>query len=257
MGEVWEDGTNKISYGRFRDFLFGQTHDNIMGYPFQRAISGWLCRQLSTWDFHNQLEQIRENYPLPALYSNMNLISSHDIPRAITTFAGQPDPGNCEAQAHLRLSGEARAYGERLLVLAMAFQVGFPGTTAIYYGDEIGMEGYRDPFNRRTFEWGHHKERLQAQFRKLGCLKRDLNVLRTGDYRCLLIGEDHFVLERRLDEQGYDVFGECQDGPRSAIVAINRGATPITLYLSGREHTLQAYDALFLIDGDVEYQLSH
>ena len=154
IGEVWEDASNKISYGHYRDFLLGQTHDTVMNYPFQRALIGWLSGHFSAMWLHHQLETLREHYPKPAFYAAYNLISSHDIERALTTLAGDPDPGSREEQARLHLSKEQRTLGEKLMRLAVLFQMVYPGCPVIYYGDEIGMEGYRDPFNRRTFPLG-------------------------------------------------------------------------------------------------------
>ncbi|MDD2533439.1 MAG: glycoside hydrolase family 13 protein, partial [Eubacteriales bacterium] len=111
IGEVWEDASHKISYDQYRDFLFGRTHDSIMGYPFQKALLDWLCFHASTAQAINQLETVRENYPLQSFYSSMNLISTHDIPRAITVLAGIPDPGHREIQAKTSLSASARQRG--------------------------------------------------------------------------------------------------------------------------------------------------
>ena len=83
LGEVWEDASRKISYGSYRDFLLGRTHDTIMGYPFRNALIGWLAHHHDAHRMLCELESIRENYPVMSVYSNMNLISSHDIPREI------------------------------------------------------------------------------------------------------------------------------------------------------------------------------
>lgn len=248
IGEVWEDGSNKISYGGYRDFLFGRTHDTLMGYPFQSAVIGWLSRQKPGSQMFNQLETIRENYPLVSFYSSMNLISSHDIPRAITVLAGLPDPGNREAQSHLHLSPAARQRGEALMKLAFLFQIAYPGVAAIYYGDEVGMEGYRDPFNRRTFPWGRERKALQAWYRRLGRLRQQLPVLKTGFYQPLLVQDDVFVFERSL-RAGQDVFGKVQTGPGRVLVCINRRQEPCEIDLAGVRIRLPVFGGFLETDG--------
>lgn len=250
MGEVWENASHKISYGAFRDFLFGPTHDTIMGYPFQQALTGWLCGAQSTEGMAAALETLREQYPLPCFYSSFNLISSHDIPRAITQMAGDPDPGSREQQATMRLSDEQRQRGEKLMRLAFFFQIMFPGSPSIYYGDELGMEGYRDPFNRRTFPQTIPQDHdLLAAFQKLGPLRRQWSVLRRGHFRFLEIGTDHVVLCRSF-EQGKDVFGQDGDGPQKVVAALQRSDQTLAISVEGTKETLPPYGALLWADGE-------
>ena len=118
--------------------------------------------------------------------------------RAMTTLAGPPDPGSREAQAQLVLTADQRQAGETRLRLAVFFQMIYPGCPVVYYGDETAMEGYRDPFNRRTFPWGRENKLLQQWFGWLGCLRRDWTVLRIGSVRVLYAEDDCLVLERFL-----------------------------------------------------------
>jgi 4-alpha-glucanotransferase len=206
LGEVWEDASRKVSYGSYRDFLFGRTHDSLMGYPFQKALLDWFAQHIPTSTLINTLESLRESYPCESFYASMNLISSHDIPRAITALAGLPDPGNREAQARMTLSPPARARGLAMLRLCYLVQIAFPGMAVIYYGDEAGLEGYRDPFNRRTFPWGREDRNLQEWYRILGGLRHDWPVLRTL-LRLTSDGDHILIIERYLD-LGRDVFGQ-------------------------------------------------
>ncbi|MEA4888476.1 MAG: glycoside hydrolase family 13 protein [Clostridiaceae bacterium] len=243
LGEVWEDASNKISYGSYRDFLFGRTHDHVMGYPFQQALVGWLAGTLPAERLQIMLETLREHYPPACFASNFNLISSHDIPRAITVLAGAPDPGNREAQACIFLDLEARRRGEALLRLAVLFQMVYPGCPVIYYGDETGMEGYRDPFNRRTFPWNQENRALQEWFGQLGRWRRDWPVLRTGDCRFILAAGDCLALERSRA-------GQDMASPNTVFLAINRKNEPQTLELTGRRILLPPYGCLLEADGE-------
>lgn len=251
MGEVWEDASHKISYGHYRDFLFGRTHDLVMGYPFQQALTGWLSGRHPSFRLALVLEQIRENYPLPSFYSSYNLISSHDIARAITTLAGQEDPGERSAQARISLTGAQRSRGERLLRLAFLFQVMYPGSPVIYYGDEIGMEGYRDPFNRRTYpETVSDKHPLYRWFQRYGTLRRQWPVLRTGFCELNPLQDDLVMIRRWLDE-GNDVFGQPQPGPAHVTVLISRNDQPVQTAIGPYLVELGAYGAAILSDGQL------
>jgi glycosidase len=248
LGEVWEDASNKISYGSYRDFLLGRTHDIVMGYPFQNALIGFLAGQFPAERLHHLLEQLRENYPLSSFYSSYNLISGHDIPRAITALAGVPDPGSREMQARTALSEDQRQRGEQLLRLAVLFQMTWPGCPVIYYGDETAMEGYRDPFNRRTFPWGHENKSMQRWFARLGLLRQSQAVLRTGQLQILAAAGDVIVFQRSLNA-GYDVFGQAMSGPGNALIAVNRSAEPREISLFERNIRLPGYGWLFELDG--------
>lgn len=225
MGEVWEDASNKVSYGNYRDFLFGNTHDCVMGYTFRDAVLGFLSGRHPAQTLNNLLETYRENYPAEAYYCMMNLISSHDVTRAITEIAGDKDPGNRETQQKMILDKRQREKGFALLRLALALQIGYIGSPSIYYGDEIGMQGYRDPFNRRTYPWGRLDEIQKAHLsfcREFTGLRTVYPVLKTGAYKTLYAQGDVFVFERTLDPENKDFFGKACVGARRVLVAVNR-----------------------------------
>ncbi|MHB8963433.1 MAG: glycoside hydrolase family 13 protein [Saccharofermentanales bacterium] len=158
LGEVWEDASSKVSYGHYRDFLLGNTHDCVMGYPFRRAVLGWLSGKFGLEYLVDSLEGIREDYPVQAFLCNMNLIGSHDVARAITELSNNGYVGDRKWQAAAVLTDEERGRGRRLLKLAMLVQFTFPGVASVYYGDEIAMEGYGDPFCRRTIDLENVKD---------------------------------------------------------------------------------------------------
>jgi glycosidase len=248
MGEVWEDASAKISYGNYRDFLLGRSHDIVMGYPYRQALLGWLTGYHPADYFWRQLETIRENYPLPSFYSSFNLIGSHDVARALTVLAGKPDPGNREVQAGLQLTAGETSQGQALLRLAVFFQMTYPGCPSIYYGDEAGAEGYGDPFNRRTFPWGREDEVLVSWFAALGALRRDTAVLRTGAVSLIYAQGDCIVFERSLSD-GRDVFGNKQTGAGRILAALNRSRSEVAIQIGERCLTLPPQACQLEIDG--------
>jgi 4-alpha-glucanotransferase len=233
LGEVWEDASRKVSYGSYRDFLLGRTHDSVMGYPFREALLGWLTDGFDAAAMDRRLESIRENYPADSFHAAMTLLGSHDVTRALTALSGLPDPGDRTAQAAVRLSEERRELARERLRLAVAFQMTYPGAPSIYYGDEAGMEGFRDPFNRRTYPWGREDQDLLAFFRDLGSLRASTPVLRTGHYETLEAEGDRISFRRFLVE-GRDAFGRTVEGPREIVATFDRALRRARLEADGK-----------------------
>ena len=184
LGEVWEDASNKISYSRRRKYFHGRELHGVMNYPFRTALLNYLLDGPAE-DFMEAMETIRENYPPDAFYSAMNFLGTHDTPRALTVLGGCPLPEGREAQSHFSLTPSQREAGLERLYVAAAILFTFPGSPMIYYGDETGMEGAADPFNRRTYPWGREDQALLGWFRALGQLRKNRGSLRRGTFRWL------------------------------------------------------------------------
>ena len=161
IGEVWEDASNKISYNIRRRYFVDGMLDSCMNYPFRNAILNFLKGFDDGRHFRETVMSIAENYPPQVLACNMNLLGTHDTPRILTAlvddFAGSREE------------------------MASFLQYTLPGSPSIYYGDEAGTEGYKDPFNRRTYPWGKEDSQLLAHYRRLGELRKNCDALRLGD----------------------------------------------------------------------------
>lgn len=257
LGEVWEDASNKISYGAYRDFLFGSTHDCVMGYPFRNAVIGWLSGKTSVMDMRNALESIRENYPLEAFYCNMNLISSHDVPRAITELAGEQWVQERVDQSNKRLNYEQRVFGEKLLKLAMLIQFTYPGTPSIYYGDEIALEGYRDPFNRRTFPW-HVVDGNQIEIKQwltaLLAFRKQYQIFKTGLFEFVKTEEDVLVY-RRYYLDGKDAFGTEQREEGVFLVIINKNPYAYKVSTDEFDGAIAPYSGVIVHNGSRVFEI--
>lgn len=180
IGEVWEDASTKESYGVRRRYLLGSQLDSVMNYPFRSAILDYIrygdCAKLE-----NSVMTIIENYPQPTIDVLMNSLSTHDIERAINVLGGEScDDKSKDWMAERMLTPEQYANGKNLLKAAMAMQFFLPGVPCIYYGDEAGVQGYKDPFNRRCYPWGSEDTELIGYVKELSRVRASIPTLKHG-----------------------------------------------------------------------------
>lgn len=182
LGEVWEDASNKFSYGQRRHYFRGDELDSVMNYPFAEAIISYV-RSGRVEGFTSKIMNILENYPKCVVDVLMNHIGTHDTMRAITALAGEScDYRDRQWQSTHELSESQYQKGIKLLKIAAAIQYMLPGVPSLYYGDEAGMQGYKDPFNRRYYPWGKENTQLLEFYRHLGSIRRKLTCLKDGGY---------------------------------------------------------------------------
>jgi len=180
LGEVWEDASNKCAYGKRRTYFTGGELDSVMNYPFRTAIVNFVKNLDGGRGFKETVMSIMENYPPQVAACNMNLLGTHDTPRILTALVDDFD-GSREEKAKRHLSRNLLPVAVERLQMASFLQYTLPGSPSLYYADEAGMEGYRDPFNRRTYPWGREDPELLAHFRRLGQLRKAYDALRLGD----------------------------------------------------------------------------
>ncbi len=187
IGEVWEDGSTKVAYGVRRKHILGGHCDGLMNYPLRSAILSFF-QGGGGEAFVKGMETIRENYPPFAFYSAMNSLDTHDTPRLLTLLGagGEYRDQSKEWRSQFRLSQRQRTRGRQLLKAAALLLFCFPGSPTVYYGDEAGMEGFEDPFNRQTYPWGREDQDLLAWYQALGQLRKTHPALRRGGIRYVL-----------------------------------------------------------------------
>lgn len=216
IGEVWEDATNKISYGYRRRYLRGRQLDSVMNYPLCDAIIDFVKGENSRKLIDLVLTQA-ENYPRPALNALMNHIGSHDTARILTRL-GTEENGNREWQATVRLSEEQLNSAKRLLLLAVTLQYTLPGVPSVFYGDEVGLTGYGDPFCRCTYPYGKEDTELLEFYRNIGKIRRENSAFSEGEFVPL------------YSEIGYIAFMR-RDKNNCIFIAVNRWHEDATLSL--------------------------
>ena len=190
IGEVWEDASNKISYSERRTYLLGDELDSVLGYPFRDNLISFLNGEIASWQLNDFFMTIKDNYPDEAFRANLNLLSTHDIVRVKTAL-------NCD---------------EDLLKLAILTQMSFEGVPYIYYGDEAGLEGGKDPENRKTYPWKHENMEIMDFYRNCSQFRHRNKVLTYGDTYFIYTENDNVFAYTRYDENNENI-----------LVVINRG----------------------------------
>lgn len=196
IGEVWEDATDKISYGSRRAYLCGGELDSVMNYPLRAAIIEYV--KWGNCDFlRHCTEGTYRRYPKCSSDNLMNFLGTHDTERIITILGGVPagDRSNAELST-LRMTDEEKALAVSKLKLAYSIIAGLPGVPCVFYGDEAGLEGYRDPFCRRPFPWNDINDSLLMHYRKIGMIRCGTDVFRDGLFRIISLTDSHIVYER-------------------------------------------------------------
>lgn len=216
VGEVWEDAANKFSYGRLKKYFCGKQLDSVTNYPLRSAIIDYVknkdCSLLySTMNF------IIEKYPPQAVNCLMNILGTHDTARILTVLGCSEAPQKKDEKATYKLSREESEKGTRLLKVASLLQFTLPGVPCIYYGDEAGVEGFEDPFNRICFPWGNENKEILGHYKMLSKLRKN-KLFAEGKYKCLLHETGIFVFER-------------YHGNEKIIIAVNMSENTVTLNL--------------------------
>ena len=191
-----------------------------MNYPFREAIIAYIKGEAAT-TFRDRIMGILENYPKCTVDVLMNFVSTHDIERAINRFGGQPcDDKSKDWMAGNELSPEEYNRGKTMLKNAMVLQFFLPGVPSIYYGDEVGLQGWKDPFNRRCFPWGQEDTDLLEYTRQLGKIRREHAVFAEGVIEFLVL-EDQVVGFSRYDlETGGSVIVLLNRWGETAMVSL-------------------------------------
>ena len=220
IGEVWEDASNKVSYGKQREYLLGFELDSVMNYVFKKALIAFMLGDIGAERFDAENMRLAENYPAESYYSLMNLIGGHDVERILTIMSEPPRDLTRAQKAMYKPTRAKYSLGVRRLKIMSLIQMTFPGTPSVYYGDEAGMTGFEDPFNRCAFPWDGADGDLHAWYRQIIALRNANPVLRTGGFETVYAAGSAYAYAREI-KGGADVFGApAQNG--FALVAVNR-----------------------------------
>ncbi len=191
IGEVWEDASNKVSYEERRKYLLGNQLNGVTGYVFKNILIDFLTHKIDSIDAYNKFMTVKENYPKEAFKSNLNLIGTHDTRRIITELNEDKE----------------------LFKLAVATQMTFEGVPYIYYGDEAGLVGEKDPDNRRTYPWKNEDRDILNFYKDITKYRNTNKTLIKGDTKFLKLENTNIFGYIRYIESEY------KDG---ILILINR-----------------------------------
>ncbi|MDR2088783.1 MAG: 4-alpha-glucanotransferase [Clostridiales Family XIII bacterium] len=246
LGEVWEDASNKTSYGVMRQYLLGMELDSTMNYPFRDWSLDFALGRIAPAEVHARVMSLYENYPREYFFSCLNLIGSHDKPRVLSVLGEAPigaEHSDWQKQSY-RMDEAQRDLAKRRLTLLSAWQMTFPGVPSVFYGDEAGAEGFDDPHNRIPFPWGREDWEILERYRQLGNLRAEYDLFRKGEfvscggYRHIYAFGRHGGRERAVV-----LLNASRDESEEAPIALSRDETVFVELLSGSVLTPEHADA--------------
>ena len=200
IGEVWEDASNKIAYDRRKRYFRGKQLSGVMNYPFRNGLIHFL-KYGDPSLLREVTETLHQHYPPKALLHTMNSIGTHDTERILTVLGGEGDLGEAnEVLAFRHMTAEQREKAVKLLICGYTLLACLPGVPCIYYGDEAGMEGYHDPFNRRPFPWHAIDGALHDAFRRVNRLRGREKLFGAEGFQVLNAQQGIFAFTRFSEE---------------------------------------------------------
>lgn len=257
IGEVWEDASNKTAYGERRKYFLGDELDSVMNYVMRDAIIDAVLQKTDAAELDARLMSIKENYPAPAYYSLLNMLSSHDVERILTLMGDVPSRHEVskEYQANFKLDGYALELALERTGLAMGLQMTLPGVPCVYYGDELGMQGYGDPFCRRTIPWDDMTSCdpqgiVRTKYKRMIELRKSSEAFSTGEFESVYKYGSVYGFLRYNDKESYLVLVNMGlDYKTVRIDAARYGITKLEGITEGDTgNVLEAPNGIFYID---------
>lgn len=200
IGEVWEDASNKIAYSRRCEYFWGDELDSVMNYPLKNALINYLITGKTDTLLQTVLEQLN-NYPPCVLNSLMNILGTHDTPRILSVLSGAKIPNERDELSSFTLTSGERELAVKRLKQALCFIFTIYGVPSIYYGDERGFEGGKDPFNRCCMSFEGGNEDIYNLIKTLSKIRSQNEVFKDGNLSIEYAKNGVFAFSRKSKSQ--------------------------------------------------------
>ncbi len=245
IGEVWEDATDKVSYSCRRRYLCGGQLDSVMNYPLRKAVINFV-KNGEFSDLVRYTEGTYRRYPKCSSDNLMNFLGTHDTERILTLLGGE-DAGNKsnDELSKIKMTSVERETAVPKLKISYGIIAGLPGSPSIFYGDEVGIEGYRDPFCRRPFPWNNMDENLLDFYQRIGRIRRENGIFKDGLFRILYVDSNVFIYER--------IPFESTDNCKIVVAASVGGRLILKTSTECNELTENSMGQKFIVDNSVIY----
>ena len=184
IGEVWEDASIKTAYNEQKRYFEDAKLNSVMNYPVKDAIISY-CLTGDENTLAYNLRIIKDHYPKQVQNCLMNIIGTHDTMRILTVLSQERNSRDGSyGKLDTKVTKKELEKGIKRLKIASLLQFTVMGVPCIYYGDEVGITGDGDPFNRKCFPWDNINKELLDWYKALGRIRKnkafvhgDLNVL--------------------------------------------------------------------------------
>lgn len=212
VGEVWEDASDKIAYDERKYYFCGAQLDGVMNYPLRDGIIRYLLNADGAL-LGNIATTLYRHYPKHKSAYLMNVLGTHDTERILTVLGGDRAEECTNAEkAVKRMTRDRYALAVKRLKLASLLQMTLPGIPCVYYGDEVGMEGYKDPFNRRPYPWKNVDKEIFSWYKQLTAMRKKFSAFSSQEFKVIKASGGAFAFTRWTDTEKFIVFSNCGDG---------------------------------------------
>ncbi len=253
-GEVWEDASNKTAYGKRKRYYLGTELTGVMNYPLKNGIISYI-RKKDVAEIEYALNSAIYNMPIYIRNTGMNILGSHDTVRIITALGGGEAYGKSNDElSRVKLTCEEYLLAKKRVIAAYTLAATLPGIPTVYYGDEAGIEGYSDPFNRKTYPWGKEDKDILSHYKKIGKLRTDYAAFFDGDFHILHLDKNFLIYERKKeDERFVTVYNNSQNDFK---ISLTNPILEILQNLVKKEFTLKSEEAyVFKTNIETEFEI--
>lgn len=222
LGEIWTVDPRWVDDRHF---------DGVMHYPVRDALLEGLNQQINATQFGDKVEGLLKAYPAENIKAMYVPLGSHDTERLRFKVGGDLNKAK----------------------LAFLYQFAYPGAPAIYYGDEIGLDGDKDPDCRRAFPWDSSEWQgdLRIWVQALIALRKSLPALRRGDYKRIYADEKTYVFARTLGAEKILIAMNLSNEKQTLRIPVE------TLWQNGYEaRNFFTYKKIGVQDGHIEVELA-